>query len=108
MARRKPTFIPEPRIWSEHQVACRLGISQGTFRLRLPKLTEKGFPQPDDLLDGWDAAAIEYWLDRRSGLDTGTGFQREYWLGLLDKGSSERAERSRRRGRRSSKIAGSD
>lgn len=89
---RRAKFMPRPRIWNEHQVACRLGFAVATFRTRIEKLVGQGFPQEDDLLGGWDANAVERWLDRRSGLDNDTGFQKEIWLGLLDGDSGARRQ----------------
>lgn len=68
MARAKPKYLPDPRIWSAYQVACRLGWSESHFKARQTALFAEGFPQPDDLLGGYDADAIDLWLDRRAGL----------------------------------------
>lgn len=65
---RKPKYVPDPRMWSAYQVACRLGFSVEQFRLKRPDLEAKGFPQHDDVLGGWDSVAIETWLDVRAGL----------------------------------------
>ena len=68
MSRARPRFIPEPRVWTRYQVACRLNKSEETLRKMLPELHKKGFPLWDELLGGFDADAIEAWLDRRAGL----------------------------------------
>lgn len=69
MARRKPSYTPQPRILtSPHQVAALLGRGEEWFRKNRAALERAGFPRRDPLLDGWDAAAIEAWLDRRAGL----------------------------------------
>jgi len=76
-ARRKPNYVPLPRILDIYQVACRLGACESTFRNRRKKLEELGFPKKDEELGGWDADAIEAWFDRRSGLETGFSFDLE-------------------------------
>ena len=68
MAKKKPTFTPEPRNWNEHQVAARFNRGQEWFRLNRTRLEKAGFPKKDDLLGGWDADAIDRWWDERSGL----------------------------------------
>lgn len=68
MSRPKPAFTPDPRAWTEYQVAVRLNWSEVTFKKRLPKLEAEGFPRVDKLLGGRDAKAIEAWFDKRSGL----------------------------------------
>lgn len=68
MSRTKPEFVPEPRGWSSYQVACRLGHGEAWFREHRPLLEAEGFPRFDELIAGWDSAAIERWLDQRSGL----------------------------------------
>lgn len=55
-------------MWTEFQVACRLGCSVGWFSANYEKLRTKGFPQKDVDFDKWDADAIERWLDERAGL----------------------------------------
>ena len=77
MTRPKPKFCPTPRIWSCFQTAIRLGMSPDIFKKRLPTLQEKGFPEKDELLGGYDADAIESWLDKRSNLDTVDGLDLE-------------------------------
>lgn len=66
MGRPKPKFTPEPRIWSDFQVATRLGRSEEWLRQHRDKLL--GFPPVDNELGGTDADAIEAWLDVRAGL----------------------------------------
>ena len=68
MSRSRPKYTPEPRIWTAFQVATRLGKSETWFRGNLKKLRDEGFPEYDLLLQGWDADAVEAWMDRRSGL----------------------------------------
>lgn len=68
MSRAKRIFTPEPRVWFAYQVAARLNMSEETFHGRRPKLEAMGFPRRDDFLGGWDADAVERWLDVRSGL----------------------------------------
>ncbi len=71
MARPRPQFVPEPRLWSEYQVACRLGRAESWLRDNRPRLEAAGFPEIDDLLGGTDSDAIERWLDDRAGLPVG-------------------------------------
>ena len=68
MTRPRPPFIPEPRIWSEYQVACRLGRAETWVRDNRPNLEATGFPQTDELLGGTDGDAVDHWLDTRSGM----------------------------------------
>lgn len=58
-------YTPEPRIWNALQVAARLGIRDSAFYSRRSRLETMGFPQKDDELGGWHAAAIDAWLDNR-------------------------------------------
>ncbi|MGO4125691.1 hypothetical protein AB4Z01_14915 [Inquilinus sp. YAF38] len=67
--RRKPRPTVTPRIWTEEQVAWRLGMSVETMRRRMAELKRQGMPEPDPLfLDRWDINAVEHWLDVRAGL----------------------------------------
>ena len=68
MTRPRPQFEPEPRVWSEHQVACRFGRGDSWLRDNRPNLEAAGFPQADDLLGGTDGDAVNHWLDMRSGM----------------------------------------
>ena len=69
MSSAKPKFVPEPRVRSSYQVACRFNVSEATFKKKRPDLERAGFPRYDDLLGGWDSAAIEAWFNLRCGLD---------------------------------------
>ena len=71
MTRARPKFTPIPRVWSEFQLACRLGKSQPWLKSNRDRLEAEGFPQPDPLLGGTDADAVEAWMDRRSGIGNG-------------------------------------
>ncbi|KGM34683.1 hypothetical protein [Inquilinus limosus] len=67
--RRKPRPDVVPRIWTEEQVAWRLGMSVETMRRRSQELKRQGMPEADPLFLGrWDIKAIEHWLDMRAGL----------------------------------------
>ena len=68
MTRRKPPYIPEPRIWTRYQVAARLGKSETWFRRHREYLEHLGFPRRDEDLEGWDGDAINHWIDSKSGL----------------------------------------
>ncbi len=84
MARKKQPFVaPSPRIWSRAQVAALFGKGEQWFRDHLHLLEAKGFPTYDDLLGGWDSAAIRRWLDRRSGLISNHGGD-EAWMEALN------------------------
>ncbi len=72
MTRARPKFIQTPRVWSEFQVACRLGKTEPWLKSNRDRLEAEGLPQRDLLLGGTDADAIETWMDRRSGLANGT------------------------------------
>jgi hypothetical protein len=70
----KPIFSPEPRCWTDVQVASRLGCSVSWFADNKKLLYRAGMPQPDVLLGGkTDAKALEAWLDRRAGLIDAAG-----------------------------------
>ncbi len=71
MTRGRPKFIPTPRVWSDFQVACRLGKSESWLGIHRPRLEAEGFPPRDPLLGGTDADAVEVWLNRRSGIANG-------------------------------------
>jgi hypothetical protein len=65
----KPKYTPAPRPWNEAQVAARLNRGVEWFRRSKALLEAQGFPQKDDLLNGWDSKAIEMWMDRRSRIE---------------------------------------
>ncbi len=68
-AKRKPKYVPRPRIWNAYQVACRLNKSEQWFRDNRERLElEHGFPPRDSAMDGWDSERIERFLDQRGGL----------------------------------------
>ncbi len=68
MSRAMPRFIPDPRIWNQHQLCARLGMCAQTFKGKQADLEAKGFPRKDPELGGWDGDAVEQWLDERAGL----------------------------------------
>ncbi len=72
MTAARPNFTPTPRMWSDFQVACRLGKSKSWLASNRARLDADGFPRRDPLLGGTDADAVETWLDRRSGITNGT------------------------------------
>ena len=86
MARRRPSFTPDPRIWNEFQVATRLGHSESWLHSHRAELETQGFPTKDEVLGGTDADAISVWLDKRSSLADGREEQ------LPDTGLAERLE----------------
>lgn len=65
----KPKFIPDPRYWTEYQLACRLNKSVQWLRQHRERLEGQGLPKPDPDF-GYDSEAVERWLDLRSGLRT--------------------------------------
>ena len=67
MTRRRPAYEPTPRVLKKHGTAALLGWGDTTFDKKRPALEAEGFPLYDELLGGWDAHAIEHWLDQRSG-----------------------------------------
>ncbi len=85
MSRAKPSYIPTPRTWDAFQVAARLGKGREWLKAHRQELEADGFPRYDDLLHGWDANAIEAWLDKRSGLATVENDE-QAWLGALSNG----------------------
>jgi hypothetical protein len=68
MARLKVLFIPTPRFFDADQVATRLGKSENWFREHQSRLEKKGFPKFNAEFDGWDAVAIERYIDMKSGI----------------------------------------
>lgn len=69
MSRKKPDFMPEPRIWNAEQVGARLGKSASWFQQKHESLSaDHGMPRRDPDLMGWDSLAVERWLDARSGI----------------------------------------
>lgn len=69
MTRPRPSYTPTPRIWDQTQVNARFGKGGNWHRNHRAELEAMGFPAYDEFLDGWDADAIELWLDKRSGID---------------------------------------
>ena len=68
MPKPKPTFIPDPRFYTAYQVATLLGKSGTWFKTRRANLERRGFPKRNELIDGWDAKAIEHYCDLKSGI----------------------------------------
>lgn len=68
MTRARPTYTPTPRIWNESQINVRMGKGGNWFHDHRAELEAMGFPAYDEFLGGWDADAIELWLDKRSGI----------------------------------------
>lgn len=58
----------QPRMVSPDKAARRLGLTPAEFREKLPKLISIGMPQACPVTGNFDLAAIDAWLDRRSGL----------------------------------------
>lgn len=58
-------FVPDPRYWTDWQLAHRLGCTPNTMHRKIAKLD--GFPKKDPDF-GWDSVAIEIYFNRRSGL----------------------------------------
>jgi hypothetical protein len=77
MARPKPVFTPNPRIWTQYQTACRLNKSEQWFMNNRRALEQIGFPPKDALLGGWDANLIEAWLDNRSGARDASNIEKQ-------------------------------
>ncbi len=68
MTRPRPSYTPKPRIWDQIQVTARFGKGGNWFSTIRSELEKQGFPLYDNFLGGWDADAIDLWLDRRSGI----------------------------------------
>lgn len=57
---------------TESEIAKRIGLNTDQFKTALPALQRIGFPQPDPLFaDRRYWPAIQAFLDRRAGLETG-------------------------------------
>lgn len=65
-----PVPSPPSRCLTARQVAARLGRSVTWFHDHKRELLVAGFPACDPLLGKYDAAAVERWLDRRSGIES--------------------------------------
>lgn len=81
------TRLPQgvvPRVLRQKEVAAYIGRSQGWFCRNKGKLEREGFPAPIEALGGYDRAAIDDWLDQKSGrvkaLDSATP---NPWNGVL-------------------------
>ena len=68
MTRPLPSYVPTRRVLKKCDVLARLGWSPGKFKSKRPELEAAGFPMFDELLDGWDAPAMDRWHDERAGL----------------------------------------
>lgn len=69
MTAAKAKHTPDPRYWTDVQVAARLNMSVSYFASQKLSLYRAGMPQPDGLFGGkTDAKALEAWCDRRAGL----------------------------------------
>ena len=68
MTRARPPYTPTPRIWNEFQMNARFGKGGNWYHNHRTELEAMGFPAFDEFLGGWDADAIEFWFDRRSGI----------------------------------------
>jgi|GEM_PF-6769964 len=92
-AKKLPGFVPDPRYWTDWQLACRLGCTPQTMHRKVGKLD--GFPKKDPEF-GWDSIAIEAYFNRRSGLTlqtaTNENIAAETWDDILN-GSNQSAIR---------------
>jgi hypothetical protein len=77
MSQPKPAFTPDPRIWTQFQVACRLNRSEQWLMSNRRALEQTGFPKKIDALRGWDSNAIEAWLDKLSGVIHGSNIEEQ-------------------------------
>lgn len=65
----KPKYMPDPRGWTQEQVAARLNVSVGWLLENRENLYRAGMPRPDaGMANRTDSKALEAWMDRRSGL----------------------------------------
>lgn len=64
----KAKYMPRPRGFTHEQVAARLGVSLAWLSANKTAMRNAGLPQPDPLTGRTDRKALEYWMDRRSGL----------------------------------------
>lgn len=62
----KPKYTPEPRGWTQVQVAARLGVSLSWFCEKKIELQRAGLPQPDPITGRTDGDAVNAWMDSRS------------------------------------------
>ncbi len=69
MTNRREHYRREPRIIRTMQgLAEYLDHSVTWLSDRLARWEAMGFPPRDEELDGWDKAAVDWWIDERSGL----------------------------------------
>ncbi len=60
--------LVEPRIYHRRELVMLLNCGETWLASNLAKLQADGMPPFDPLLNGWDAKAVNLWLDRRRGL----------------------------------------
>ena len=60
-------FRIDPRDVPPAKAARRLHLTLSEFERALPELRRRGFPQPDETTGNYDLAAIDDWMDCRSG-----------------------------------------
>lgn len=68
MSAPKPKWDPDRRGWTQRQVAIRLGLTEPRFCELKQALYEAGLPRPDPLTGRTDGAAVDHWMNVRSGL----------------------------------------
>lgn len=61
----KPKYTPDPRNWTQEQVAARLGVSPTFFKRNRKKLREAGFPEAD-VRGQYHPGAADDWMDMHS------------------------------------------
>jgi hypothetical protein len=61
-------FPVTPRDVPPDKAARRLHLTFEQFELILPELIVRGFPRADPTTGNYDLAAIDRWMDKRSGL----------------------------------------
>jgi len=61
-------FAVDPRDIPSFKVARRLGLSEAEFNQVKDRLFARHFPRPDPDTGLYDLKAVDYWMDKRSGL----------------------------------------
>ena len=67
MTKRRRKKDVQPRILSVAMTADYIGRCLTWFMEHRTELEANGFPEPIQLLDGYDRSAIDEWLDRQGG-----------------------------------------
>ncbi len=75
MTAARPRFTAQPRGLTPTEMIGYIGHGASWLTdERLEQLYSLGFPRPDSMTERFDRVAIDAWLDQRSGLNNGLGY----------------------------------